>query len=146
MIVVDRGRTSSINRQKTSVLIVMEGNWRCTMCHKTSNIFTCYYCVLEIINLFVVINFEAFSCFIYLCCMHISPLWTIGLGFLSLINSETYSISRYATLLILSEGLFSWENSNYSVSITVRRRTFDYIGAPAVSQKLDWEVLIAMSS
>lgn len=73
MIVVDRGRTSSINGQKTSVLIVMEGNWRCTMCHKTNNIFTCYYCVLEIINLFVVINFEAFSCFIYFCCMHISP-------------------------------------------------------------------------
>jgi hypothetical protein len=28
MIVVDRRRTSSINGQKMSVLIVMEGNWR----------------------------------------------------------------------------------------------------------------------
>lgn len=68
-----RQRTSSINGQKMSVLIVMEG--MCVMwdvpqdTRPATSVFTCYYCVLEIINLFVVINFGAFSCFIYFYCM-----------------------------------------------------------------------------
>lgn len=125
MIVVDRRRTSSINGQKTSVLIVMEGNWRCTMCHKTNNIFTCHYCgVLEIINLFVVINFRAFSCFIYLCCMHISPPWTFGLAFFFRVSSQTHSTSRYATNAIRTLFSSPMRNSNYSVSITIPRRSF----------------------
>jgi hypothetical protein len=121
-------------------MIVMEGNWLSScamweMCHKTSNMFTCYYCgVLEIINLFVVINFGAFSCFIYFCCMYISPceLW-MGLIVctlsshssleLAFMRFETYSTSRYATLLMVSEGFhftsFYSRNTNYSVSITL---------------------------